>query len=78
MEEIIQAAVGLQNFLKKNDSSKEDEHRYCPGYLIDREDEDGNFIEGDWGEQNQLIIYRNLTRLVGAPMVEMLLMCGKF
>lgn len=46
---IVKATVCLHNFIMNEELTiATDLKHYCPSSLIDREDPDGNIIDGDW------------------------------
>ncbi|XP_050305028.1 uncharacterized protein LOC126742416 [Anthonomus grandis grandis] len=63
---IVIATICLHNFIIDNEQNKE--KQYCSATIIDREDEKGNIIEGDWRREprlNLLPVNRTSTNMYG-------------
>lgn len=63
IEKIVQALVCLHNLLKKRDANKGDNGRYCPNNYVDREDENGCVIPGEW--RNERVELSGVRRMGG-------------
>lgn len=65
VEKIIQATVCLHNFLRKRDIKKIDVNQYCPSNFVDRENENGEIIGGNWRSLEEGNNFRSVRQMGG-------------
>lgn len=63
IEKMVQAVVVLHNFLRIRDREKGDNGRYCPNNYVDKENEDGSIVPGEW--RNMRVDMQQAGRLGG-------------